>query len=70
MHRSFNGVGFPSVPLCLLWFKRRTDTPQRHRWRVLALFGLEFVVVLIVYGGLGLVDIAGLRQGVQWGCTW
>jgi hypothetical protein len=25
------------------------------------------VVVLIVYGGLGLVDIAGLRQGLQLG---
>jgi hypothetical protein len=50
-----------------LWFKRRTDGPQRHRWRAPALYGLEFVVVLIVYGGLGLVDIAGLRQGVQLG---
>jgi hypothetical protein len=50
-----------------LWFKRRTDTPQRHRSRALAISGLEFVVVLIVYGGLGLVDIAGLRQGVQLG---
>jgi len=44
-----------------LWFKRRTDKPQRHRLRAPAIYGLEFVVVLIVYGGLGLVDIAGLR---------
>jgi len=50
-----------------LWFKRRTDTPQRHRSRALTIFGLDFVVVLIAYGGLGLVDIAALRQGVQLG---
>lgn len=50
-----------------LWFKRGTDTTQRYRSRVLAIYGLEFVVVLIVYGGLGLVDIAGFRHGVQLG---
>jgi hypothetical protein len=50
-----------------LWFKRGTDTTQRYRSRALAIYGLEFVVVLIVYGGLGLVDFAGLRQGVQLG---
>jgi predicted amidophosphoribosyltransferase len=50
-----------------LWFRRRADIPQRHRLRSLAILLLEFVVVLIVYGGLDLVDIAGLRQGLQLG---
>jgi hypothetical protein len=51
----------------ILWFKRRADAPQRHRSLPPAILVLELAVVLIVYGGLELVDIAGLRQGLQLG---
>jgi hypothetical protein len=53
-----------------LWFKRRTDTPQRQRLRAPAIYGLEFVVVLIVYGGLGLSTLPGFGKACSWGCTW
>jgi hypothetical protein len=50
-----------------LWFNRRTDTPQQHRWRAAAILSLELVVVIIAYGGLALVDGAPLAQGMKLG---
>ena len=49
-----------------LWFRGRPDTPQRHRWHALAA-PLPGFVVLIVYAGLGLIDVAQLPQSVQLG---
>ena len=69
-----HGVAIPMIGAAVggmvgttLWFKRRADTPPRHRSRALAIPVLELAVVLIVYGALALVDIAGLRQGLQLG---
>jgi hypothetical protein len=68
------GVAIPMIGAAVggmvgatLWFKRRADTSQRHRPRALAIPVLVLAVVLIVYGGLALVDIAGLRQALQLG---
>jgi len=50
-----------------LWFKRRADAPQQHRWQRLPALLPESAVVLIVYAGWGLIDIARLPQGVHLG---
>jgi hypothetical protein len=50
-----------------LWFRRRVDTSQPHRWHTLPALPPVFAVVLIVYAGLGLIDVARLPQGVQLG---
>ena len=49
-----------------LWFRRRMDMPQRLRGHASAAL-LPGFVVLIVYAGLGLIDVAQLAQGVQLG---
>jgi hypothetical protein len=68
------GIAIPTIAAAVggmvgttLWFKRRADDPQRHRSRAVAILVLVLAVVLIVYGGLGLIDIAGLRQALQLG---
>jgi hypothetical protein len=50
-----------------LWFRRRADAPQQHRWQRLPALLPESAVVLIVYIGWGLIDIARLPQGVHLG---
>ena len=50
-----------------LWFRRRADAPQQHRWQRLPALLPESAVVLIVYVGWGLIDIARLPQGVHLG---
>jgi hypothetical protein len=50
-----------------LWFRRRADAPQQHRWQRLPALLPESAVVLIVYAGWGLIDIARLPQGVHLG---
>jgi hypothetical protein len=50
-----------------LWFRRRPDTSQPHRWHTLAALLPVFGVVLIVYAGLGLIDVARLPQGLKLG---
>jgi hypothetical protein len=50
-----------------LWFMRRADAPQQHRWQRLPALLPESAVVLIVYAGWGLIDIARLPQGVHLG---
>jgi hypothetical protein len=49
-----------------LWFRRRMDMPLRLRGHASAAL-LPGFVVLIVYAGLGLIDVAQLPQGVQLG---
>jgi hypothetical protein len=50
-----------------LWFRRRADAPQQHRWQRLPALLPESAVVLIVYAGWGLIDIARLPQGLHLG---
>ena len=50
-----------------LWFRRRADAPQQHRWQRLPALLPESAVVLIVYTGWGLIDIARLPQGAHLG---
>jgi hypothetical protein len=50
-----------------LWFRRGADTSQPHRWHTLPALLPVFGVVLIVYAGLGLIDVARLPQGLQLG---
>jgi hypothetical protein len=50
-----------------LWFRRRADAPQQHRWQRLPALLPESAVVLIVYTGWGLIDVARLPQGVHLG---
>jgi len=50
-----------------LWFRRRADAPQQHRWQRLPALLPESAVVLIVYAGWGLIDIARLPQGAHLG---
>ena len=50
-----------------LWFRRRADASRPHRWHTLAAILPELGVVLIVYAGLGLIDVARLPQGLQLG---
>jgi hypothetical protein len=50
-----------------LWFRRRSDTSQPHRWHTLPALLPEFGVVLIVYAALGLIDVARLPQGLHLG---
>ena len=50
-----------------LWFRRRSDAPQQHRWQRLPALLPESAVVLIVYAGWGLIDIARLPQGAHLG---
>jgi hypothetical protein len=49
-----------------LWFRRRMDMPLRLRGHASAAL-LPGLVVLIVYAGLGLIDVAQLPQGMQLG---
>ncbi len=49
-----------------LWFRRRMDMPLRLRGHAPGAL-LPGFVVLIVYAGLGLIDVAQLPQGVQLG---
>ena len=51
----------------VLWFRRRADTPQQHRWQRLPVLLPESAVVLIVYAGWGMIDVARLPQGVHLG---
>jgi hypothetical protein len=51
----------------VLWFRRRADAPQQYRWQRLPALLPESAVVLIVYAGWGLIDIARLPQGVHLG---
>jgi uncharacterized paraquat-inducible protein A len=50
-----------------LWFRRRADAPRRRRWHALTALLPEFAAVLIVYAGLGPIDVAGLPQGLLLG---
>jgi uncharacterized membrane protein len=50
-----------------LWFRRRADISQPQRWHMLPAHLPEFGVVLIVYTGLGLIDVARLPQGLHFG---
>jgi hypothetical protein len=50
-----------------LWFRRRADAPEQHRWQRLPALLPESTVVLIVYLGWGLIDIARLPQGAHLG---
>jgi hypothetical protein len=50
-----------------LWFRRRPDTSQPHRWHTLPALLPVFGVVLIIYAGLGLIDVARLPQSLQLG---
>jgi hypothetical protein len=50
-----------------LWFRRRADISQPQCWHILPALLPEFGVVLIVYTGLGLIDVARLPQGLHFG---
>jgi hypothetical protein len=50
-----------------LWFTRRADPPLQHRGPVLAALLPGVVVVLAVYAGLGLIDVAPLPQAAHLG---
>ena len=49
-----------------LWFTRPANKSHQHRWLAFAL-PIGFVVVLVVYAGLGLIDVAPLPQWLQLG---
>src|SRR5258707_7231550 len=50
-----------------LWFRRRAGALPQHRLQRLPARLPESAVVLIVYAGWGLIDIARLQQGVHMG---
>ena len=50
-----------------LWVTRRARTPHQHRGYALAAPLPAVVVVLVLYAGLGLIDVARLPPGLQLG---